>query len=64
MRFDADDDRCEGAIGEMGMNGRGEIRSPHAEGGLVNVADCRVAAWDIEFEGGIGVAEFLAELGG
>ena len=64
MRFDADDDGCEGTIREMGANGRGEGRRPHAEGGLVDVADSRVSAWDIEFESGIGVAEFLAELGG
>lgn len=46
------------------MNGGNEGWRPHSEGGLVDVADCLVATWDIEFEGGIGVAEFLAELGG
>jgi len=64
MGFDTDDDGCEGAVGKMGVDGRGEGRRPHTEGGLVDIADCRVAAWDIEFEGGIGVAEFLAKLGG
>lgn len=64
MRFDADDNGRKDAVGEMRMDGGGESRRPHAEGRLVNVADWRVAAGDVEFEGGVGVAELVAELGG